>query len=458
VIWQNPWAWLGIATVAIPVLIHLLGRDRAPRHSFPSLRFVEIAELPPTRRTRLHDWLLLATRVAILLVAAAALAQPLLLLANRQASVDDRLARAIIVDTSASMSRVTPSGGRAVDSARSTAAKLAGDARTSITVQTSSPRSVIEGAVAWLETQRSRRELVVVSDFQIGALDSAAVAAIPATIGIHAVAVPVPTGDPMLTRETFGRNPIVARVDVADTATKVSWMLGVRAGAGAEPRIEIDAADTATVDAVMSAARVTGVVGPLDTATRVTIVFGSSRNRAELAKRSVRVRSPRLVDVVARVRADSLLASTRSAAALAARDSSLSRLGPVLAIDAAGRPAIVAGEDTAAGADRLLVFSNDAVASVRSAALIATLGRALSIAEPIDELDPSTISPTALSSWQRAPASTPTRETTDLANGPSDARWLWVVALALLGVEWWLRRERRVVVVSTEERAHDRAA
>jgi hypothetical protein len=107
---------------------------------------------------------------------------------------------------------------------------------------------------------------------------------------------------------------------------------------------------------------------------------------------------------------------------------------------------------------RLLVFSNDAVNSVRSAALIAALRRALSAAQPVGELDPSTIPRAVISSWQRAPGATPTRETTDTSNGPSDGRWLWVVVLGLLAVEWWLRRERRVAVVRAEERVHDRAA
>src|SRR3954462_1104830 len=106
-IWQNPWAWAGIATVALPILIHLLGRDRAPRHSFPTLRFLETAELLPTRRMRVHDRLLLAVRIAVLVAAAAALAQPLFLLGGRSRALDQRVARAIIVDTSASMQRTS---------------------------------------------------------------------------------------------------------------------------------------------------------------------------------------------------------------------------------------------------------------------------------------------------------------------------------------------------------------
>jgi hypothetical protein len=28
-IWQIPWAWLGLGALALPLLIHLLGRGRA---------------------------------------------------------------------------------------------------------------------------------------------------------------------------------------------------------------------------------------------------------------------------------------------------------------------------------------------------------------------------------------------------------------------------------------------
>jgi hypothetical protein len=455
VIWQNPLAWLGLGTIAIPILIHLLGRDRAPRHSFPSLRFIEIAELPPTRRTRLHDLLLLATRVAILGVAVAALAQPLLLLARRRATIDGRIARAIIVDTSASMSRPTPAGGHAVDSARSEAKRLASDARTSIVLETTSPTSAMEGAIRWLESQRSRRELVVVSDFQAGTLDSAAVSTVPEAIGVRAVAIPVQGGNALLERGFVARTSVVARVDFAHNATNVSWMLGALAGG---PRVDIDAGDSPAIDAITSAAKIVGMAEPIDTATRVTVVFGDAPDHDALTRRATRVTSRRLIDLVARVRANSLLASTASVVGRGAVDSSLTRLGPVVISDAAGSAVAIAAEDTTAGVGRLLVFSNDVLGSIRSAALVGALRRALSMAPPAGELDPSAIPATVLASWQRAPSATPTRDNTDSANGPSDGRWLWVLVIALLVVESWLRRERRVEDVRIEERAHDRAA
>ena len=455
-IWQNPWAWLGLVAIAIPILIHLLGRDRAPRHFFPSLRFIDIAELPPTRRTRLHDLLLLATRVAILGVAVAALVQPLLLLATRRTSIDDRLARAIIIDTSASMSRPTPTGGRAVDSARIEGKRLASGARTSITVETASPRSAIAGALGWLESQRSRRELVVVSDFQIGVLDSTAVAAVPTSVGIQGIAIPVRTSDAPLDHRFAAKTNVVARVGFMDSATNVAWTLSPRDAA--DPRIEIHSADSIGANAVDAASRTVGVNLPADTTAQIAVVFADARDRDLLARRSARVTSPRLIDLVGRVRVDSLLGSTRAIPARAPGDTMLSRLGPAVISDLSGSAAAIAAEDTAGGGHRLLVFSNDDVGSVRSAALVAALRRALSTAAPVGELDPATLPAAVIATWQRAPSASPTRETLDSATGPSDARWLWLLVLVLLGVEGWLRRERRAATIRLEERAHDRAA
>jgi hypothetical protein len=445
-IWQNPWAWLGLAAIAIPILIHLLGRDRAPTYSFPSLRFIEIAELPPTRRTRIHDVLLLATRVAILGVAVAALAQPMLLLASRRAAIDDRLARAIVVDTSASMARPTPSGNRAVDSARSIAKGLAGDAQSSMIIETTSPRSVIDGAVGWLASQRSRRELVVVSDFQVGTLDSAILSAVPEPMGVRAVGIPTNASTGALDRTSVARVGIVARIDVANDSTNVAWSLG---GDVRDPRIDVDAGDVTASEAVSTASKVVGVAAPIDTSTRVTVLFRNARDRTALARRATPISSPRLIDIVARARGDSLLALVGAAPIRFARgavDTSASRAGAV------------AAEDTASGAHRLLVFSNDSLGSARSAALVGALRRALSVASPVTELDPSAIAPGVIASWQRAPSAEPTRETVDQMDGPSDGRWLWLIVLGLLGIESWLRRERRASTVRVDEQVRDRAA
>jgi hypothetical protein len=60
------------------------------------------------------------------------------------------------------------------------------------------------------------------------------------------------------------------------------------------------------------------------------------------------------------------------------------------------------------------------------------------------------ISPAQLKAWTRAPASIPPDRFKPTA--PGDARWLWALALALICVEWLVRRERPVAA-ETEARA-----
>ena len=70
--WGNAGALAGLLAVVLPVLIHLLGRDPAARKPFPSLRFIEPSRLLPSRRSRLHDLIVLAIRCALLIAAVVA--------------------------------------------------------------------------------------------------------------------------------------------------------------------------------------------------------------------------------------------------------------------------------------------------------------------------------------------------------------------------------------------------
>ena len=63
-IWLNPAAWIAVAIVAAPVLIHLLVHRRAERFPFPTLRFIQPTRLAAIRRHVLEDIVLLAVPVA----------------------------------------------------------------------------------------------------------------------------------------------------------------------------------------------------------------------------------------------------------------------------------------------------------------------------------------------------------------------------------------------------------
>ncbi|TVQ75520.1 MAG: VWA domain-containing protein [Phycisphaeraceae bacterium] len=68
----------GVAAVSIPILIHLLLRQRRKPIPWAAMRFLLEAFRRQRRRLRVQQWLLLATRCLIVLLLAAAIARPLI--------------------------------------------------------------------------------------------------------------------------------------------------------------------------------------------------------------------------------------------------------------------------------------------------------------------------------------------------------------------------------------------
>ena len=103
----NPYFLAGLAAAALPVLIHLLTRDRVRREAFSTLRFFQKASRRVLRRKRLREMILLAMRVAACALVAVAFARPLLEAVRAAAPglVEAKRARVILLDTSASMAR-----------------------------------------------------------------------------------------------------------------------------------------------------------------------------------------------------------------------------------------------------------------------------------------------------------------------------------------------------------------
>ena len=66
----------GAVAVAIPIVLHFLRRDVAPEVPFTAVRLLQRSPIERSRRRRLRDLLLLAARVAALLLLALAFARP----------------------------------------------------------------------------------------------------------------------------------------------------------------------------------------------------------------------------------------------------------------------------------------------------------------------------------------------------------------------------------------------
>src|ERR1700687_1777081 len=72
----TPFFLLGLGAIAIPVLIHLIQRERKRVVEFPSLMFVRRIPYQSVRRRRIRHWFLLLMRAAALALIIAAFARP----------------------------------------------------------------------------------------------------------------------------------------------------------------------------------------------------------------------------------------------------------------------------------------------------------------------------------------------------------------------------------------------
>jgi hypothetical protein len=457
VTWQNPWAFLGLLAIAVPVVIHLLGRHSARIRRFPTLRFIDASRLMATRWTSISDLPLLLARVGILAAAVAALAMPLLLTAGRQRERARSLARAIVVDTSASMRRAVRSAA-SLDEAR----RLATEAATSVTIRTDAPAHALAGAVGWLATQRGRREVIVISDFQTGALDSTDLASVPTDIGVGLTRIDVAAGSAPVDATTWqGGAQVVSRITTDAGRTDVEWSLRGAAVSADSDAIVIRAGPTerARAEAARSAARAVVATMP-GTDRPIAIVFAQAVERSSVIRDAKPLGVAWQGDALARLRGDSMLAAAALDAdvvddgALAQPGGSDSSAFVSVARTAAGRPVALATAGTVAGRDRLILLPLVDAGSLTSAALIAAAMRAASVEPAIGELEPTTVPESVLAGWRRAPSSEPTNASA--ADHASDGRWLWIVALLLLAAETWMRRERRAT--RAPEVARERAA
>ena len=74
----TPLFLLGLAALAVPVLIHLTQKERKSVVQFPSLMFLRKIPYESVQRRRIRDWLLLALRLAAIALIVTAFARPFL--------------------------------------------------------------------------------------------------------------------------------------------------------------------------------------------------------------------------------------------------------------------------------------------------------------------------------------------------------------------------------------------
>jgi len=91
-----PLFFVGLAALAIPVLIHLTQREKKMVQQFPSLMFVRRIPYQTVRRRKLRDIALLCVRLAALMLIVAAFARPFLWRPNAATAIG-ATAREVVV-------------------------------------------------------------------------------------------------------------------------------------------------------------------------------------------------------------------------------------------------------------------------------------------------------------------------------------------------------------------------
>lgn len=93
----------GAALVVVPVVLHLMMRAKPVTRVFPALRFLQARAIANRRRLRLNHLLLLAARIAALVLLALAMARPVLRGAGWLADAEGPVAAVLVFDTAPRM-------------------------------------------------------------------------------------------------------------------------------------------------------------------------------------------------------------------------------------------------------------------------------------------------------------------------------------------------------------------
>lgn len=395
-----PGALWGLALALGPVLIHLLRRRRAHRVVVPTIRFVSAVSQSSVRMRPPDDLLLLAVRTLIIAASVLAVAAPIVMTDARREAWDRRVARAVIVDTSGSVN--------AVERDRRAADELT-SAFMAVRVESESIREALRRSAAWLtNAPPARDEIVVISDFQRGSMSAIDLADVSESTGVR-----------------FVRVASVASAAAADDGMEVVE------GRAYRRRVETEGEATS-----LSLAADSGRALPL----RIEGAPPEVTERLQRIVRQAGVASAGGGPTIVRFGAPSSgTATTTSASAGAA-----TRL--------AANPRLAGTRfDVSAEGDSLIVTTDVDPASLEAAALVQAALEAWQSPSRLDEQEPRVLPDEMLQSWTR-PAQ-PVDVSAWRRSERTDARWLWLLALVLLAVEWRLRRS-----VNAVRESHVRAA
>jgi hypothetical protein len=411
-IWLAPGAFVGLLLLAGPVAVHLLARRSARRLIFPATHFVPAMPAAAVTLRRPSDIGLLILRLAIVAAAVVAAAQPLVMTSWRLAGWNGRLSRAVVLDTSRSMAfDAAPfeavQGGRdrpPIDVAAWLAEQEAGNVFAARRLDAPVLSDGIDRAIDWLQAvPPSRKEIVVISDFQRGAVDEGVLKGIPADVGVRLIRAGTPpetrrVESPFIDGWRQGNWQATTTIDAG--GVRATW---ARRGDAAAPGWVSVAASSAEADVADRALRAAVALGiPAgDPGRRLLIRFAGA---AALAPVAQPVHSPWIAAAAIALARSDLVPDADADIRVLERDGAMVVETPIPAA-ALSAPAVIRA----------------ALLAVRPAAIVG------------DEAEVVTHSDADLARWRRDPA--PVTASAIPRADDSQGRWLWAVALLLLGAE-----------------------
>jgi len=405
VIWLNPFALLGLAAVAAPILIHILVQRRATPFPFPTLRFLRPTRLAAIRRHLLDDVPLLAVRIAAIAAAAGALAGPLLLTPARRAAWNARLARATVSEGAAASFQ----GAEASYVQRFDTADL---------------RDGIARAVAWLDAAPpARREIVVLSPFALDSFARSDLRDVPPDVGIRLV-----RSGQLPANRSLAAPPILQADSGSPAAHRRDRTIelngpatSVRESDGSPAVLPVEIVATAdekrAAEAALAAVLSQRVFAPAP-GRQARVVFAASSAAPPAASRSPAL-APWIADAIARLTIDEALQAA----------------GPPSAAGDVASPWFTASSDGA----RLVVTTRVPPTDLGAALLLRSIVNALADRRA-SRSDILTISDADLRAWERPAGEVGSPRLDTIAD--DDRRWWWAAVLALLVVETLVRRTR----------------
>jgi hypothetical protein len=272
----SPLFLVGVAAAAIPIAIHLFYRRTEPVIDFAAMRYLRRAPVEHSRRRRLRELVLLALRVAALVLLALAFARPYFSDSVAAQSGDATL---VMIDTSASLSapgrfdQAVARARRALQEAPAThavglatfaqaadiiapvsqdrAGALAALAQVRPGAGATRYRAALQGAADALEGRSGR--IVVVTDLQQSGWDTASDAGIPESIGVELAEIGAPEtnlgvtsirvdgADAVAVVQNFSARPATDQVIFAVDDRRIGAVpVTLAAGATVEARVPLE--------------------------------------------------------------------------------------------------------------------------------------------------------------------------------------------------------------------------